>query len=56
MKLLSAFRERRPFPGQDPWVVAHDGSLLLVQAAGGNRRIVVKRFKDWSTWTATWRR
>jgi GH43 family beta-xylosidase len=46
MKLLSAFRERRPFPGQDPWVVAHDGSLLLVQAAGGNRRIVVKRFKD----------
>lgn len=46
MKLLSAFRERRPFPGQDPWVVPYDGSLLLVQAAGGNRRIVVKRFTD----------
>ncbi|HEV2760947.1 MAG TPA: glycoside hydrolase family 43 protein [Acidimicrobiales bacterium] len=46
MRLLDTFRERRPFPGQDPWVVAHDGSLLLVQAAGGNRRIVVKRFKD----------
>ena len=46
MNLLHAFRERRPFPGQDPWVVAHDGSFLLVQTAGGNRRIVVKRFKD----------
>ncbi|MDQ3642100.1 MAG: glycoside hydrolase family 43 protein [Actinomycetota bacterium] len=46
MRLLDTFRERRPFPGQDPWVVAHDGSLLLVQAAGGNRRIVVKRFQD----------
>lgn len=46
MRLLSAFRERRPFPGQDPWVVAHEGSLLLVQSAGGNRRIVVRRFTD----------
>lgn len=46
MSLFDAFRERRPFPGQDPWVVAHDGSLLLVQSAGGNRRIVVKRFRD----------
>ncbi len=46
MRLLNAFRERRPFPGQDPWVVAHEGSLLLVQAAGGNRRIVVKRFSN----------
>ncbi len=45
MSLLDTFRERRPFPGQDPWVVAHDGSLLLVQA-GGQRRIVVKRFTD----------
>jgi GH43 family beta-xylosidase len=48
MNLLHAFRERRPFPGQDPWVVAHDGSFLLVQTAGGNRRIVVKRFKDFA--------
>lgn len=46
MSLLDTFRERRPFPGQDPWVVAHDGSLLLVQSAGGNRRIVIKRFRD----------
>jgi GH43 family beta-xylosidase len=46
VRLLDAFRERRPFPGQDPWVVAHDGALLLVQSAGGNRRIVVKRFTD----------
>ena len=46
MRLCDAFRERRPFPGQDPWVVAHDGSFLLVQSAGGNRRIVVKRFRD----------
>ncbi|CAA9274452.1 MAG: GH43_26 / GH43 / GH43_27 / GH43_30 / GH43_ 31 / GH43_17 / GH43_33 [uncultured Acidimicrobiales bacterium] len=46
MRLLDTFRERRPFPGQDPWVVPHAGSLLLVQAAGGNRRIVVKRFKE----------
>jgi GH43 family beta-xylosidase len=46
VSLLDTFREHRPFPGQDPWVVAHDGSLLLVQSAGGNRRIVVKRFGD----------
>lgn len=46
MSLLDTFRERRPFPGQDPWVVAHDGALLLVQSAAGDRRIVVKRFGD----------
>ncbi len=46
MSLFDAFRERRPFPGQDPWVVAHDGALLLVQSAGGDRRIVIKRFAD----------
>ena len=46
MTLLDTFRERRPFPGQDPWVVAHDGSFLLVQSSGGNRRIVVKQFSD----------
>lgn len=46
MRFLDTFRERRPFPGQDPWVVPHEGSLLLVQSAEGNRRIVVKRFKD----------
>ena len=46
MSLLGAFREHRPFPGQDPWIVAHEGSLLLVQSGGGNRRLVVKRFSD----------
>ena len=46
VSLLDAFRERRPFPGQDPWVVAHGGSLLLVQSAGRRSRIVVKRFRD----------
>jgi GH43 family beta-xylosidase len=46
MSLLDTFRERRPFPGQDPWVVPYDGSLLLVQSAGGDRRIIVKRFSD----------
>lgn len=45
MSLFDAFRERRPFPGQDPWIVAHDGWYLLVQAGDGNRRIVVKRFR-----------
>ena len=46
MSLLDTFREHRPFPGQDPWVVAHDGTFLLVQSSAGNRRIVVKRFGD----------
>ncbi len=46
MSLLDTFRERKPFPGQDPWIVPHKGSLLLVQAAGGNRRLVVKQFND----------
>jgi GH43 family beta-xylosidase len=46
MSLFDVFRERRPFPGQDPWVVRHDGSFLLVQSARGERRIVVKRFRD----------
>ena len=46
MSVLDFFREHRPFPGQDPWVVARDGSLLLVQSSGGNRRLVIKRFAD----------
>jgi GH43 family beta-xylosidase len=46
ISLLDTFREHRPFPGQDPWVVAHEGSLLLVQSSGGNRRLVIKRFRD----------
>ena len=46
MSILDTFRERRPFPGQDPWVVAHGGEYLLVQSASGDRRLVVKKFRD----------
>lgn len=46
MRLLDAFREHRPFPGQDPWVVPFEGTLLLVQSSAGNRRIVLKQFRD----------
>ena len=46
MSLFDTFRERRPFPGQDPWVVPHGDELLLVQSAAGDRRIVVRRFRD----------
>ena len=42
------FSERKPFPGQDPWVVGFDGSLLLVQATANNRKITVKRFAELS--------
>jgi GH43 family beta-xylosidase len=44
--ILDSFRERRPFPGQDPWVVPHEGALLLVQSARNNSQIVIKRFLD----------
>ena len=59
MSFLDSFREHRPFPGQDPWVIGHDGELLLVQSSRGNRRIVVKRFKhlermDRNTETVIW--
>ncbi len=46
MSIFSPFREHRPFPGQDPWVIAHGGELLLVQSSSGSGRIVVKRFRD----------
>jgi GH43 family beta-xylosidase len=46
MSLFDTFRERRPFPGQDPWVVRHEGWYLLVQSAAGDRRLVVRRFRD----------
>jgi GH43 family beta-xylosidase len=46
MSLLDTFRERRLIPGQDPWVVAHDGWLLLVQRAARDRRLVIRRFRD----------
>jgi GH43 family beta-xylosidase len=44
--IFDGFRERRPFPGQDPFVVPHDGAFLLIQAARNDRRIVIKRFSD----------
>ncbi|HVW34684.1 MAG TPA: glycoside hydrolase family 43 protein [Acidimicrobiia bacterium] len=46
MILSRSFRERTPFPGQDPFVVPHDGAFLLIQAARNDRRIVIKRFAE----------
>ena len=40
------FHEAKPFPGQDPWIVPFEDSLLLVQSADRNRKIVIKRFTD----------
>ena len=44
--ILDSFRERKPFPGQDPFVVPHDGAFLLIQTVRNDRRIVIKRFTD----------
>lgn len=44
--IFDCFREWRPFPGQDPWVVPHEGSLLLIQSSNNNRQIVIRRFRD----------
>jgi GH43 family beta-xylosidase len=44
--ILDGFRERTPFPGQDPWVVAHEDALFLIQSARNDRQIVIKRFGD----------
>jgi GH43 family beta-xylosidase len=44
--LWDSFRERKPFPGQDPFVVHHEGAFLLIQTARNDRRIVIKRFTD----------
>jgi GH43 family beta-xylosidase len=43
--ILDGFRERTPFPGQDPWVVPYEDGLLLVQSARNDHQIVVKRFR-----------
>ena len=40
------FREPRPFPGQDPWIVPFEDSLLLIQSTAGDRKITVMRFRD----------
>ena len=41
---MGIFSEPRPFPGQDPWVIPFEGSLLLVQS--DTVRITVTRFRD----------
>ena len=46
MSLFDLFHERRPFPGRDPWVLPFEGSFLLVQSAAGDRRVVIKRFRE----------
>src|SRR5207244_9042135 len=40
------FSERRPFMGQDPWVVPCEGSLLLIQSAVHDTQIWIHRFPD----------
>ena len=44
--IWESFRERKPFPGQDPFVVPYEGAFLLIQTARNDRRIVIKRFTD----------
>jgi len=46
MAVLDVFAEPEPFPGQDPWIVSYEGSLLLIQSAADERRIVIRRFAD----------
>jgi GH43 family beta-xylosidase len=43
---FDVFAEPEPFPGQDPWIVQHEGAMLLIQAAENDRRIVLRRFTD----------
>jgi GH43 family beta-xylosidase len=40
------FSEPKPFPGQDPWVVPFEGSLLLIQSSADSREISVVRFRE----------
>ena len=40
------FRETKPYPGQDPWVVPFENSYLLVQSKANNRKIVVRQFAN----------
>jgi len=46
MAMINPFSEPRPFPGQDPFVVNADGSLLLVQSSDDDRHISVMNFHD----------
>lgn len=40
------FKERKPFSGQDPFVVPFEDEYLLIQSAYGNRRLVIKQFRN----------
>lgn len=42
---MSAFRDKRPFFGQDPFVVPHNDQFLLVQSAYNDTRIVIKQIE-----------
>ena len=44
--MVGLFYERRPFPGQDPWIVPYEGEFLLIQSSHDDRRIVIHRFAD----------
>jgi GH43 family beta-xylosidase len=44
--MAGLFAERRPFPGQDPWVIRFEDTFLLIQSTSGNRKISVKCFTD----------
>jgi GH43 family beta-xylosidase len=43
---LSIWSEPRPFPGQDPYVVPFEGSLLLIQSTLNDHRISILEFRD----------
>jgi len=43
---LSLWSEPRPFPGQDPYVVPFEGSLLLIQSTLNDHRISIMQFRD----------
>jgi len=43
---MSIFSEPRPVPGQDPWVVPFEGSLLLIQSTVHDSAIAIRRFRD----------
>jgi GH43 family beta-xylosidase len=45
---MTIFSEPRLFPGQDPWVVPFEGSLLLVQSTANDHQISVMQFQDLS--------
>jgi GH43 family beta-xylosidase len=58
--MTGLFSEPKPFPGQDPWVVPFEGSLLLIQSTANSRQISVMRFRDLAhihdnTETVIWR-